>query len=100
MTPAGASDCYHPRVRSIPVVVGVAARTIDVRFVVSMLRKRDSSNHSHDHTHDHYHRRPGVSDDSPHHSLPLVSAPGTHDHSHVRASLLRDIDCRQAARTT
>jgi hypothetical protein len=57
---------------------------IDVRFMVSIVRKEDSSNHSHDHTHDRYHRRPAMSDDYPDRSLPLVSALlHTHDRSHV-----------------
>lgn len=61
---------------------------IDVRFMVSIVRKEDSSNHSHDHTHDHYHRRPAMSDDSPYHSLPQVSASEhTHDRSHACVSL-------------
>ena len=57
---------------------------IDVRFMVPIVRKEDSSNHSHDHTHDRYHRRPAMSDDYPDRSLPLVSALlHTHDRSHV-----------------
>jgi hypothetical protein len=64
--------------------VGGAARMIDVRFMVPIVRTRDSSNHSHDHTHDHYHRRPAMSDDYPDHSLPQVSASEhTPNHSHV-----------------
>ena len=64
--------------------VGGTARMIDVRFMVSIVCTRDSSNHSHDHTHDHDHRRPEVSDDSPDHSLPQVSASEhTRDHSHA-----------------
>ena len=47
---------------------------IDVRFMVPIVRKEDSSNHSHDHTHDRYHRRPAMSDDYPDHSLPQVNA--------------------------
>ena len=44
----------------------------------------EAGDDSHDHTHDHYHLRPGVSDDSSDHSLPLVSASRhTHDRSHV-----------------
>jgi hypothetical protein len=57
---------------------------IDVRFMAPIVRKEDSSNHSHDHTHDHYHRRSGVSDNSSDHSLPQLSASlHTHDCSHL-----------------
>lgn len=57
---------------------------IDVRFIVPIVRKEHSSNHSHDHTPDRYHRRPAMSDDYPDRSLPLVSALlHTHDRSHV-----------------
>lgn len=57
---------------------------IDVRFMVPIVRKENSSNHSHDHTHDRYHRRSAMSDDYPDRSLPLVSALlHTPDRSHV-----------------
>jgi hypothetical protein len=57
---------------------------IDVRFMVPIVRKEDSSNHSHDHTHDRYHLGRQRRNDYPDHSLPQVSAPEhTHDHSHA-----------------
>ena len=57
---------------------------IDVRFMVPIVRKEDSSNHSHDHTHDRYYRRPAMSDGYPDRYLALVSALlYTHDRSHV-----------------
>ena len=65
--------------------VGGAARMIDVRFMVPIVRKEDSSNHSHDHTHDHYHRRPSrVAMTHSDHSLPQVSASPTHTTAHTR----------------
>ena len=70
---------------------------IDVRFMAPIVRKDDSSNHSHDHTHDHYHRRSGVSDNSSDHYLPQVRAfLHTHDRSHVLVWLplgRKDVAC-------
>jgi hypothetical protein len=57
---------------------------IDVRFMVPIVRKEDSSNHSHDHTHDRYHLGRQCRNDYPDHSLPQVSASEhTYDHSHA-----------------
>ncbi len=52
--------------------------------MVPIVRKEDSSNHSHDHTHDRYHLGRQCRNDYPDHSLPQVSASEhTHDHSHA-----------------
>lgn len=76
---------------------------IDVRCMVPIVRKEDSSNHSHDHTLDHYHRRPAVSDDSSDHSLPQLRAfLHTHDRSHVLVWLplgRKDVVCLESVGT-
>jgi hypothetical protein len=52
--------------------------------MVPIVRKEDSSNHSHDHPHDRYHLGRQRRNDYPDHSLPQVSAPEhTHNHSHA-----------------
>jgi hypothetical protein len=76
---------------------------IDVRCMVPIVRKEDSSNHSHDHTHDHYHRRPAVLDDSSDHSLPQLRAfLHTHDRSHLLVWLplgRKDVVCLESVGT-
>jgi hypothetical protein len=84
-----------PRAPRCGRAVGGTARMIDVRFMVSIVRKDDSSNHSHDHTHDRYHLGGNVGMTTRITPFPRSAPPSTHTTTHTPCvSLLRLDRCR------